>query len=132
MKTCACGCGRPVTPGSRYVVGHNPHPRKTHCKRGHPFDEGNTRVWRGKRSCRACQAKRDSEKYKARRAAIVDFDSHTGCYRIYIRQGVPGAEEDDPQNGITWWPLEWMRFATREVAERHLELHDWPAYGVAA
>lgn len=27
---------------------------KTHCKRGHPFDEENTYWWRSERRCRAC------------------------------------------------------------------------------
>jgi len=27
---------------------------KTHCKRGHPFDEANTRIDHGKRQCRIC------------------------------------------------------------------------------
>lgn len=27
---------------------------KTHCKRGHPFDEANTRVNKGSRECRKC------------------------------------------------------------------------------
>lgn len=27
---------------------------KTHCKNGHPFDETNTRHWRGQRICRTC------------------------------------------------------------------------------
>lgn len=27
---------------------------KTHCKRGHEFTEGNTRLYRNKRCCRAC------------------------------------------------------------------------------
>jgi hypothetical protein len=34
--------------------------RKTHCKRGHPFDEENTyRPARGVRQCRTCQRERD-------------------------------------------------------------------------
>jgi len=28
---------------------------KTHCKRGHPFDEANTYLYRGFRRCRACE-----------------------------------------------------------------------------
>lgn len=27
---------------------------KTHCPHGHPYDEKNTRLYRGKRSCKAC------------------------------------------------------------------------------
>jgi hypothetical protein len=28
--------------------------QKTHCRNGHPFDEVNTRRWKNKRICRAC------------------------------------------------------------------------------
>lgn len=28
--------------------------KKTHCPQGHPYDETNTYVWRGRRSCRTC------------------------------------------------------------------------------
>jgi hypothetical protein len=31
---------------------------KTHCKRGHEFTEENTRLYRGKRNCRACNRAR--------------------------------------------------------------------------
>lgn len=27
---------------------------RTHCPQGHPYDEANTRYWRGQRRCRAC------------------------------------------------------------------------------
>src|SRR5262245_17947112 len=30
--------------------------RRAHCLRGHPFSQENTRVYRGKRACRACLA----------------------------------------------------------------------------
>lgn len=45
-------------------VRHGTHheAKKTHCNSGHPFDEANTRLYRGRRYCRACslisQAKR--------------------------------------------------------------------------
>ena len=38
---------------------------KTHCAAGHPFDSYNTRVYRGKRMCRAC-ACRFSRLYRQR------------------------------------------------------------------
>jgi hypothetical protein len=38
---------------------------KTHCHKGHPFDEANTRISRGGRQCRTC----DREKAQLRRAA---------------------------------------------------------------
>jgi hypothetical protein len=31
------------------------HARKTHCPRGHPYDEKNTEWYRGGRYCRACR-----------------------------------------------------------------------------
>lgn len=36
------------------AAGTHNHARKTHCKRGHPFDEANTYHYRGRRRCRAC------------------------------------------------------------------------------
>ena len=41
-------------------------PRLTHCKRGHPFDEKNTIVYRSRRRCRACGNQRQRERYRAR------------------------------------------------------------------
>ena len=32
------------------------HARTTHCPAGHPYDDENTRLYRGKRYCRACIA----------------------------------------------------------------------------
>jgi hypothetical protein len=44
------------------------------------------------------------------------------CWRIYIFDHANYREEDDePQQDILWWPLEYMQFASREVAEAHLE-----------
>lgn len=52
--------------GDRTVLGFQRHQRgKTHCKRGHPYDEDNTRITsQGHRQCRAC----DRDKVRARRA----------------------------------------------------------------
>jgi hypothetical protein len=33
-------------------------PPQTHCKRGHEFDEANTYLLDGRRTCRACKAAR--------------------------------------------------------------------------
>jgi hypothetical protein len=33
---------------------------KTHCSRGHAYDEQNTYLWRGHRHCRACSVRRRS------------------------------------------------------------------------
>ena len=44
--------------------GNNPNARKTHCKRGHEFNESNTRRVVEGRQCRECKRVRDRE-YKA-------------------------------------------------------------------
>lgn len=41
----------PVTPAEHH---RRTHPARTHCPRGHPYDEVNTRRYRGRRYCRAC------------------------------------------------------------------------------
>lgn len=60
----------PVTRGEnslRGVGAHAENARKTHCKRGHPFDEDNTYVMpSGGRSCRACKR----AQCRARRARL--------------------------------------------------------------
>jgi len=38
------------------------HRNKTHCPRGHEYSEGNTRVYQGKRFCRACDNDRSKER----------------------------------------------------------------------
>jgi len=41
---------------------------RTHCPEGHPYDEENTYVYKGKRSCRSCR--RDSTReWRARQGA---------------------------------------------------------------
>lgn len=51
------------------IVGINA--AKTHCKRGHPFDEANTRVWRNSRICKQCRRNYDREfKQRKRDAAL--------------------------------------------------------------
>ena len=47
------------------------HARQTHCKHGHPFDEANTRWWRGWRFCRACEAARTRRRYHKRRERLL-------------------------------------------------------------
>lgn len=46
---------------------HN-HSKKTHCIRGHEFTPENTRVYRGRRSCRACHRQHD-QAYRDRKEA---------------------------------------------------------------
>lgn len=55
----------PVTNSENLRRQINPNGLKTHCPRGHLYDEANTRRYRGKRYCRQCAAdrtkKRDEE-----------------------------------------------------------------------
>jgi hypothetical protein len=46
------------------------HARQTHCKSGHPFDEANTYVRLGWRTCRACN-RINVKRYRERRKAVV-------------------------------------------------------------
>ena len=39
------------------------HARKTHCPRGHPYDEENTHRYNGARYCRKCKRIRDRQRY---------------------------------------------------------------------
>lgn len=50
-----------VTPKVNTLRGNSPsaqHARKTHCPKGHPYNEANTRLSRGKRYCWLCRAER--------------------------------------------------------------------------
>lgn len=63
----------PVTNRENILRGTGPaalRARQTHCKRGHPFDEVNTRFTGlgAQRSCRACHADRERRR-RARRSA---------------------------------------------------------------
>lgn len=40
----------------------------THCPKGHPYDEQNTRVYDGRRHCRACDNLRQREKRRRKRS----------------------------------------------------------------
>lgn len=43
--------------------GRSHHQRKTHCPSGHPYDEANTYLWRGRhRQCRECARLREARK----------------------------------------------------------------------
>jgi hypothetical protein len=44
---------------------------KTHCKRGHAFDDENTYLWRGSRICKACRVDYSRERKRRIRAAKV-------------------------------------------------------------
>ena len=49
-------------------VGPRPNTLKTHCPRGHAYDDANTRHYRGRRVCRACDAERSRTKHSTRAA----------------------------------------------------------------
>jgi len=49
--------------------GRNGNSEKTRCKRGHPFDEENTRVTNAGRDCRRCDRNRQQRKRDARTLA---------------------------------------------------------------
>lgn len=38
----------------RVAHGSDHNKRKTHCPQGHPYDEANTRLYQGRRYCKAC------------------------------------------------------------------------------
>ena len=52
--------------------GRNQHLLKTHCKRGHMFDEANTYMARGARICRACDNARAPRHRPKRSASLVE------------------------------------------------------------
>jgi hypothetical protein len=45
--------------------------KRTHCKAGHEFTPDNTRIYQGKRYCRACIRNRKRAAYAARRQAVA-------------------------------------------------------------
>ncbi len=55
-----------------------------------------------------------------KRTSRVAFDKDADCWRIYVYE-----PERAPKGGvkIMWWPLSWLVFDTKQVAEDHLELH---------
>jgi hypothetical protein len=59
-----------VTNRENLLRGHGAcaeHARKTHCPRGHAYDEANTYHWRGHRKCRICENARTAVRNKRRR-----------------------------------------------------------------
>lgn len=69
------GCVNPnhleqVTQQENLLRGFNLNRSKTHCKRGHLFDENNTRLTKDGRVCIACQKSYDRARYLARKAAV--------------------------------------------------------------
>lgn len=48
----------------RQPIGDRHNAQKTHCAQGHPYDEANTRRWKGKRICRACAREKAARSYR--------------------------------------------------------------------
>ncbi len=50
----------------------------------------------------------------------VAFDKNAGCWRIYVFDQERGHGR---KAHVHWWPLLWLKFASKEVAEDHLEMY---------
>lgn len=64
----------PVTGRENVLRGETPaatNAKKTHCKRGHAYDEANTDVWNRKRRCLACRRALDLARWHAYRKAAA-------------------------------------------------------------
>lgn len=62
----------PVTLAENKARGESPaarNARKTHCPKGHPYDEANTYHGPSGRDCRACHRERQRRRYAAARSA---------------------------------------------------------------
>ena len=60
----------------RDAIEHGTHgpSSKTHCPQGHPYDEANTYVFRGGRSCRVCMRIRNRRHYYKARGLPSPYD----------------------------------------------------------
>lgn len=62
----------PVTSRENALRGVGPtaiNARRTHCIRGHPYDEANTYWYKGMRRCRVCHAARSRRAHHGRKAS---------------------------------------------------------------
>lgn len=70
------------------------HARKTHCRRGHPYDEKNTHITpRGSRSCRACWTI-DAKIYQEKKKAENPQPSKAHADKTHCPHGHPYDEEN--------------------------------------
>lgn len=67
--------------GSRYdnaldrtMRGRDYHLTIIHCPKGHPYDEENTRIYKGERYCRACDRVRSRLRYWKKRLGNVPLE----------------------------------------------------------
>jgi hypothetical protein len=77
----------PVTHAENLARGfavYKVHRAKTHCPRGHPYDADNTRLYQGRRFCKACGVRADRASRDAFKAAGLTSRGkpRTGRYRI--------------------------------------------------
>lgn len=92
-----------VTPRENILRGNSPSARNARaevCPSGHPYDEENTRVYRGMRHCRACGRERAKAQYRARRAAEGKTVGPPMAEKTHCPQGHPyDAENTKYENG---------------------------------
>jgi hypothetical protein len=50
----------------------------------------------------------------------VRYDETDRSWRIYVRDVPEGAREGSHGGGFTWYPLLWLKFASKEAAENHV------------
>lgn len=65
----------PVTIGENVMRGETlaaQNAARTHCVRGHPFDEANTYMQQGRRGCRECRRLRLRKAYWKKRGVLLD------------------------------------------------------------
>lgn len=49
----------------------NHNVERTHCRRGHPFDEASFDRWDSRRSCKVCKRMKERERYHASKAHLI-------------------------------------------------------------
>lgn len=69
VKQRVCNECRRIRERARPKAPERPRPLKQCCKHGHPFDEFNTYVWRGRRECRICRREASARASDRGRAA---------------------------------------------------------------
>ena len=47
-----------------------------------------------------------------------------GYWGIWVWNTGYKTEHGDPQIGIGWWPLSWLKFATKSLAQEYLEVSE--------
>lgn len=68
------------------------HARKTHCPKGHPYDERNTFVYDGRRNCKICKAQR-LRNWRAKQRALGLYPPPPKPPSTQCKNGHPYTEE---------------------------------------